>query len=388
MALIRELNRRQIRADVLNITGDSALPEELHSDGVTFYNVFDSRFSSFDQLLKEHKLLALKAAPQRLLHRFTKSDSGKAEAGQTVRLAVNRLKKIGLQYDYLIAVCSHYINGMICDAYCKETAKPFLVYQLDPISTNQFFGLSDQMSEIELALYSDARAIITTPILAAEKQADPAYAALLPKVHPAEFPNVKDLTCADAPASDGKQIECFYSGRFYGTMRDCTFPLEVLSRVQSEQLQVVFAGDGQEDRIESYRGAFGERLRHLGMLPLDESFRKMQEADVLINIGNNVSNQVPSKLFDYISTGKPILNFCKIPDCPTIPYVNRYRLGLNVIEGADTLENQAHAVWQFIDSTRGARMRYEEIQTSFQENTAEYVGRLFAELLTDGVGRG
>ena len=140
MALIHHLQRHQVQADVLNITGDFSLPAQLQSDGATFYNVFDSRFSPFDQLMKEHKLLALKAAPQRFLHRFAKENSGKAEAGQTVRLAVDRLDKIGRSYDILIAVCSHYINGMICAAYCQKTGKPFLVYQVDPISTNHFFG--------------------------------------------------------------------------------------------------------------------------------------------------------------------------------------------------------------------------------------------------------
>ena len=117
------------------------------------------------------------------------------------------------------------------------------------------------------------------------------------------------------------------------------------------------------------------------MISMADSFKMMQSSDILINIGNNVINQVPSKLFDYISTGKPIINFCKSKNCPTIPYINMYRLGLNIIEGEDAIDRQALIVSQFIKEHNKERMNFDEIKTTFLKNTPEYVGETFIKLL-------
>ena len=374
MAVIRELRRHDIHADVFNLTGNFELPAVTSFDGVQFHNVFDTRFADFGQLLRKRKRSVLPAIRERVVSRLSCRYRDRAYHKHTVRPAIRKLEKIAGEYDVLIAACSHVMNGVICSEYCKKTGKPFILYQLDTIQ------------EVEMQLYAQAQAIVTTPILAAEKARDDAYAPYLSKVFPAEFPIVRDLTAEKDPVCDGEAVECFYSGRFYGNVRDCTFPLEVLRRVDPGALRLVFAGDGQEKEIAAFQKEyFGDRLQHLGMISLDESFAKMKEADVLINIGNCVTSLLPSKLFDYISTGKPILNFCKLADCPTIPYLNKYRLGLNVIEGEKALDQQADDVLQFIETTRNARIPFDEILRAFPENTADYVGQLFADLLKERV---
>ena len=40
----------------------------------------------------------------------------------------------------------------------------------------------------------------------------------------------------------------------------------------------------------------------------------IKEADVLINIGNNNKYQEPSKLIEYMYSGKKILNICSIEE--------------------------------------------------------------------------
>ena len=53
-----------------------------------------------------------------------------------------------------------------------------------------------------------------------------------------------------------------------------------------------------------------------------ETARTMQaQADVLLNLGNAVDNQLPSKLFDYFAAGKPVLHLCVIENDPALPYL-------------------------------------------------------------------
>ena len=80
----------------------------------------------------------------------------------------------------------------------------------------------------------------------------------------------------------------------------------------------------------------------------DEAESILMSADILVNIGNSVSNQIPSKLFDYISTGKPILNIYKNKNCPSLEILSKYPDVLNVYE-ENALE-ESGAVEQFLKS--------------------------------------
>lgn len=383
MNIISELKKDQIEADVVNITGDIFLPKEIIYNNIHFYNLFFSRYTSLKMLLKKNIIVAGKEIIERMVLRFAKNRDSYISK-KTIKSVVKKLQKLGQAYDVFIAVCSHVMNGIICEEYCKKNNKKYIIYQVDPIGSNLVYSSYSNVKNIELSMYKHASSILTTPILAKEKENDPDYSDLLYKVFATEFPNVKDLTLAHNKRNIDNSIVCFYSGRFYNGVRDCTYPLTVFSSIQNLDYDLVFAGDGQETIINEFKNKyFGKRLKHLGMISMTESFKMMQEADVLINIGNNVTNQVPSKLFDYISTGKPIVNFCKNKNCPTIPYINKYRLGISIIEGEDTLSKQALIVSNFIKDHYKERIEFDEIKTVFSNNTSEYVGRIFIKLLKE-----
>ncbi|QTE74997.1 hypothetical protein JS518_03665 [Clostridiales bacterium FE2010] len=387
MTIISELRKNKVEVDVLNITGDFTLPEEQRCEKGTVYNVFVSQYSNIKSLLKHNLALGLKAVTERVFLLMCSRKQNVYTSAPAIKNVINRLNIIGDKYDVLIAVCSHVINGIICDEYCERHNKKYLLYQVDPISTNIAYDNNEFMKKAELSLYKDAQYVITTPIIAKEKEINEMYSVLHNKIYAVEFPNVKNLT-VDEEIKNKEKIVCFYSGRFYNGVRDCKYTLEVFKNVKNIDVELVFAGDGQEEIINEYkRTHFGSRIKHLGVISLDESFQKMQSSDVLINIGNNVNNQVPSKLFDYISTGKPIVNICKSKDCPTIPYINKYRLGINIIEGEDTVENQGAIISEFIRTKYKQRMRFEEVREAFYENTSEYVSKTFLELIEKSINQ-
>ena len=84
---------------------------------------------------------------------------------------------------------------------------------------------------------------------------------------------------------------------------------------------------------------------------------------MLVNIGNSVDNFMPSKIFEYISTGKPIINVYKIPECPTLKYLAEYPLALCVSEEEirQDLPGCAAKVRTFCLENRGKRVSAEEI---------------------------
>ena len=374
-AIVERMREEGIEVGFINLTGDSRLPKEIEDNGVRIYNIFDEYYASAHILFGEKRhLLFLRTAALRIMKKLGIS---------IYRTSINRIKKVLNQYaegyDLLIPVCAAVQTAWACMEYCACHQKKYLLYQVDPIGTNKVYEKQPFMEKLEEQIYRKASCIITTPIIAEEKKDNPAYDHA--KILPLEFPNLRNLTAAkvnaDAPR---REIRFFYSGRFYSGVRDCTFALKVFSLIQNEKMRIVFAGTGQEDTISEYRnGALHGKLEFLGEISLDESFSNMQRADILINIGNNVVNQVPSKLFDYISTGKPIINFCKFKECPTIPYLEKYNNAINIVEGERTIEEQAQLVSAFILSNLGKTLTFDEISSIFPENTAEYVGKCFID---------
>lgn len=379
-AIIDVLKKNHIDVGLLSVTGNFGLDECINDDGVKIYNIFCEIFSPVKGLIRRKKYSAFfKAVIYKLLNKLSFIQNDKV----VIKRLMKALQSYAEDYDILVPVSSTYLTAYACMDYCKEYSKKFFLYQVDPIASNMAYHNQKRMKEIDRKIFDAAECVFTTPIIAREKEDDSHYDCS--KIIPVEFPNVRDLTGQmDRRLENTSEIVCFYSGRFYSGVRECDFVLNILSHVKLENLKIVFAGSGQEDIIDEYRkGALLGKLEHIGEVTLDESFRIMQQADILINIGNNVANQVPSKLFDYISTGKPILNFCKLNDCPTISYLKKYGNALSIIEGVQSIEAQAKEVEEFIAGRLGRNLEYGDIKNLFFENTAEYVGQKFVNVIRD-----
>ena len=76
-----------------------------------------------------------------------------------------------------------------------------------------------------------------------------------------------------------------------------------------------------------------------------------KEADVLINIGDNIPYQLPSKVVEYASTGKPILNIMENETDNSIKYFNNYPIILNIIEESNkTINGQSQEIKYFLQT--------------------------------------
>lgn len=74
-------------------------------------------------------------------------------------------------------------------------------------------------------------------------------------------------------------------------------------------------------------------------MSIEDCISFMNSVDVVINISNLCINQVPSKIFDYIGTGKPIANFYVNESDPALEILNKYPLLINMDEKISVEEN-------------------------------------------------
>ena len=107
----------------------------------------------------------------------------------------------------------------------------------------------------------------------------------------------------------------------------------------------------------------------------------MADADVLINIGNSVPVHMPSKTLEYINTGKPMVNFYKLADCPTLYYTKRYPLALNLFEGDADRDAAAVRFIRFCEDNVGKTVERAFIESEYADCTPRYIAQKILESL-------
>lgn len=146
------------------------------------------------------------------------------------------------------------------------------------------------------------------------------------KIKDAGFPLIKKNTIASNRIKNDNKIVFTYAGTLYKKLRNpkaaCDFLLELLPEINGV---AYFLGGGDcEEYLKYYEEASNGRIVYLGMQPHEVALDYINDADVLISIGNKQSPMAPSKIYEYMSTGKPIIHFCSWEGDNCIAPLNQY----------------------------------------------------------------
>lgn len=288
------------------------------------------------------------------------------------------MERLDAQYlfDAVCAICAPYRA-----AFALETAQiggKKLLWQLDPYASNRDYTAPGGFAR-EGQLLDAVDAAFITP------QALPDYEggslrAWRGKVHVLGFPVL--LPAPEPPAHAG--IRCVFCGSLYPTVREPDFALELFARLNAPDLTLTMAGGGWQRfaaQAEQAAGALGDRFVRPGPLPPAEAAALETGADVLVSLGNFYDNQMPSKLFSYFGTGKPVLHLAVSETDPTLPYLARYPLGLVLQKKDGVTPEVLDRLRGWLARVQGQRLPYEQVAALYPEFTPQQVARDFLAAL-------
>ncbi|MCD9027306.1 glycosyltransferase [Luteimonas sp. BDR2-5] len=117
-----------------------------------------------------------------------------------------------------------------------------------------------------------------------------------------------DAVASEPPPADFfdvERLELLYTGSFYRFRRPESL-IEAVAKVPQVRLNVatIVIPAWLESMLESIPG----QVRLLGFLPHTAALALQRRADVLVNIANDNSYQVPGKVYEYLGSGRPILH--------------------------------------------------------------------------------
>ncbi len=291
------------------------------------------------------------------------------------------MKKFGLNnYDMILCVCAYYgaVEGVLRYKKNSGIKSKIALLQVDPLTDNEVYPKKhyDKRKAYEKMLYETCDRVFTTPIIY-KKCAENGFSTERASV--AEFPLIckpEAVSVSGIPPRKNGEIRCVFAGYLYPTIRDAKYTLELFLRFSDKRIVLYILGSGQEALIDEYeQGPLKGKIVRMGPVSSEISQAFMNDADVLVNIGNSVTNQVPSKIFDYISRGKCILNTCKSEACPSLNYLSSYPLSVNVMENKQLTDEYAAFIEGEILKKHKVRIPFETVSKTFLKCTPEYVAK-------------
>ena len=279
------------------------------------------------------------------------------------------------EFDIIIPVAGNFDCVFSALQFKKKIKQQInvVVLQVDPCSSNVMYSprSKQKRQEFEKEFLKEASLVVTLPTIYKDLVGTYLHDSLK-KVTVMETPNViTDIKYkyGYVDLRSGPDIlTCVFAGQIYKKIRDPLFTLELFSGL-GENVQLIMVGVENDQLPDQFKNCGNILCK--GVLNIDETRRILNSADILVNIGNNLNNQVPSKLLEYISFGKPIVNVYKVQDCPTLEYMNKYPLSLSIFENPAELYQDITILNTFVHRNRGLSVDEELINTVFLDCTAK-----------------
>lgn len=311
--------------------------------------------------------------------------------------AANRLGKrlrvlcLENRYDWVVSVAYPFANHLVAAKWTPAPTK-LAFYNLDPYWNNGTYPsqLAEARAAEEAAVYQKANCVFCTPEQQADYQTE-TFRAVAYKIHPLPYPKlVRPKVQQACPIQFNPEcINLLYLGTVYGDIRkpEALFKLfqhavEIEPKLRLYIVGKKFGADANLYLTE-YKAKLGGKLQCYSPIPPEQTMDLLLRADVLVNMGNTVRNQMPSKVVEYISTGKPILNISASETCNTLVVLKRYPLCFQCFSWPEETSVVAKELVNFCQREKGNAIPWSEIEVLYDDLKLDQIARNFLQVLSN-----
>ncbi|MCD6042536.1 MAG: hypothetical protein K0R40_2139 [Burkholderiales bacterium] len=216
-----------------------------------------------------------------------------------------------------------------------DIGDPFSLQAHAPPNNLALYGRLNR--RIEGKALGEASAVAVTTRRTAQRYAEafPQAAGKLHVIPP--LLSIPDTPAPAAPASHRNAIRLVYIGRLYRGLREPAFLLQLfrdLCALREEvRYELHLLGEMREfdGLLRDWQIRLEGRLVLHGVQPRGAAAAAVAEADMLVNVGNESADQLPSKLVEYAAAGKPILNIARQEDA-SVEFLESYPDALTLFD--------------------------------------------------------
>jgi hypothetical protein len=176
-----------------------------------------------------------------------------------------------------------------------------------------------------------------------------------------------------------KNINLVYTGSFVKGLRNPNYFLRLLDTIKNDcdfVFHIYGSGDCDEIILKYKDLIKNKKIIQYGQVRTNEAYSAILSADFLVNIGSNNDFFIPSKIFEYISTGKPIISTYPIDTEPSIPYLQKYPNALLIKEDWNKIDENAERLKTFLLSSF-KDVNFDDVERLYLENTPKHIVNYF-----------
>lgn len=291
------------------------------------------------------------------------------------------MKKIGVlhnrnTYDFIIPIYTQ-IYPLIAVHLLRKKYNDFkfIPYFLDSLSGGPIPKVLTNKRKIKLGLQWERKILKNADIIImmmSSKDHQHRYnynQSYYERIKFLDIPMLKMINNARSFAhQEGEMTYLVYVGTLPFSLRNPMYGLEILSGLRNINIKMIGPIPEKREYIEFCDSH--PNITLVGEVGHDKVEEFIRCADILLNFGNNFAGMVPSKIFEYISYGKPILSFSPSNEDPSIGYLEKYNNACIVREWENRDENIS-IVCNFISMRERNIICSDEIKDAFKLNMPE-----------------
>ncbi len=302
-----------------------------------------------------------------------------------------KLGKLLRENDYtaIISTCECFSSHRNV-LHLKQKTKiktPWIAYFMDPYSYYiENSGTKGSLLKTEEQVYSTADLILTTEEIYRENQTN-RFATYLHKTHPFKFGNFKRNTAElSKDIFIPEKINCVYVGSLLNEkIRSPKYFYEIINTLDDRFHFHIICNKMTEANRRLYEETVTKKhnvtLYH--NLPLNECLGIMRHADILINLGNKSVNQTPSKVFDYIGSARPIVNFYSLDNDTSKYYLQKYPCKINIKENEEYIDENASLLIDFAENYAKNSLDWDTIEKEYLQYQSDTVTKDTIRIIKD-----
>lgn len=242
-------------------------------------------------------------------------------------------------------------------AWLADIGDPFSFLDLTPHNNPTLYRRLNYHADASVFDGADALTVTT-------EQTRVCYAHLFPqaenKLHvlgPLLLPSAKWEKKQVFPADGATRL--VFVGTLYRAIRNpepvLALTRELVRYFPARQIELHFFGAINDCApcFDSYQDLMGKLVFLHGIVDRDTALSALQQATALINIGNDTSYQLPSKVLEYAASGRPVINVVKDELDSSVEALRAHPACLTLFKEPQSATTQAIAVAQFLDQATG-----------------------------------
>jgi len=249
----------------------------------------------------------------------------------------------------------------------------WIFYMIDPFASHEYYLKYNRERKLQILQHEIMEAcdrICATNVIYKDT-AKWETQEILNKIRITEFPKITKTDISEEQEShkwfdDGVNVLC--TGTKNEQVRNSEYTLSLCRRIKNVTFHFIGIGWAEKEIVRQGNLIFYPPSEH------DQILCMQSQADFLLNIGNRVTNQLPSKVLEYICMGKPIINIYKCDECPTLSILQGWDC-LNIREDSDLID--VEMILENYLKLSHYRLPFSEIETKYSEYTPEKVGKNF-----------